>query len=64
MRIQLEAVVQCDTTESWFDKREVTMLSTMYESKMIHTRKTHYKTNGAIQKPVPVKKYNENRGCC
>jgi hypothetical protein len=64
MRIQLEAVVQCDTTESWFDKREVTMLLTMHGSKMIHTRKTHYKTNEAIQKPVSVKKHNENRGRC
>jgi hypothetical protein len=46
----------------WFDKREVIMLSTIHEPKMVNTGKTHYETNELIQKPASVKDYNENRG--
>jgi hypothetical protein len=46
----------------WFDKREVTMLSTIHEPKMVYTGKTHYETNEPIQKPASVQEYNQNRG--
>lgn len=46
----------------WFDKREVTMLSTIDEPKMVYTGKTHYETNEPIQKPASGQEYNQNRG--
>ena len=48
--------------ESWLDKREVTMLSTIHEPKMINSGKIDYTTGEQIQKPISVKDYNENMG--
>ena len=44
----------------WFDKRDVTMLSTIHEARTISTGKIHWKTNEQIQKPVPIIDYNKN----
>jgi len=46
----------------WFDKREVTILSTIHEAKMMNTGKVHWKTNEQIQKPASVIAYNTNMG--
>ena len=44
----------------WFDKRDVILLSTIYEARMMRTGKIHWKTNEHIQKPVSVIDYKEN----
>ena len=46
----------------WFDKRDVTILSTIHEARTISTGKIHWKTNEQIQKSVSVIDYNKNMG--
>ena len=36
----------------WFDKREVTVLSTIHEASLENTGKIHWQTKAQIQKPV------------
>ena len=46
----------------WFDKREITMLSTIHQANMINTGKVHWKINEQIEKPASVIAYNTNMG--
>ncbi|CAF1289214.1 unnamed protein product [Adineta ricciae] len=46
--------------ERWFDKREVTILSTTHKPQMASSGKVHYATGEQIQKPESVKDYIEN----
>lgn len=46
----------------WCDKRDVTMLSTVHEPKMLETGKRDRKTNLMIQKPASVLEYNAKMG--
>ena len=46
----------------WFDKRDVIILSTIHEARMMSTEKIHWKTNEKIQRPVSIVDYNKNMG--
>ncbi|CAF1556805.1 unnamed protein product, partial [Rotaria sordida] len=46
----------------WMDKREVYMLSTIHDSRMIAIDKIDRNTGKQIMKPVCVQNYNENMG--
>ena len=46
----------------WQDKREVIMLSSIHEPRMIRTQKLDWKTSKEIRKPECVVHYNENKG--
>jgi hypothetical protein len=46
----------------WYDKREVTMLSTIHQLHMGFTGKNNPKTKTPIQKPISIIDYNSKRG--
>lgn len=46
----------------WMDRREVTMLTTFHEDKLVATGKTDYMTGESKKKPECVKYYNVNMG--
>ena len=41
-----------------FDRKAVTLMSTVYNSKNIDTGKKHFQTKETIQKPLVMIKYN------
>ncbi|CAF1392251.1 unnamed protein product [Didymodactylos carnosus] len=46
----------------WMDTREVYMLSTIHDSRMVAINKIDHKTGRQIMKPACVQNYNENMG--
>ena len=45
-----------------FDRKAVTLMSTVYNSKNTDTGKKHFQTKEAIQKPLAMIKYNKYMG--
>lgn len=46
----------------WKDRREVVVLTSMHEDKMVTLDKVHFQTKQPIQKPAAVVDYNKNMG--
>ncbi|CAF4318460.1 unnamed protein product, partial [Rotaria sordida] len=46
----------------WYDKREVTMLSTIHQPQMRFTGKNNPKTKQPIRRPISIIDYNSKRG--
>ena len=46
-----------------FDRKAVTLVSTVYNSKNTDTGKKHFQTKETIQKPLIMIKYNKYMGC-